>query len=110
MSSSAAVEAQITVHSALSFLWGKFAPFPCGATSWVSRGYLDFGVVFDFLDAWVSVTAPISPRGTLSSSGVSGGVAIDLPIAVKFPYFFHQVIQGIGLWGKRQEFCSQSLR
>jgi len=72
MSCCATVEAQITVHPALSFLWGKFTLFPCRSASWVSRGYLDFGVVFNFLDAWVSVTAPISPRGTLSSSGVSG--------------------------------------
>ena len=104
MSRRAAVEAQITVHPALSFLWGKFAPFPCRSASWVRRGYLDFGVVFDFLDTWVSVTAPISPRGTLSSSGVR--FAIDLPIAVKFLYFLYQTIQGIGLWGKRQEFRS----
>src|SRR6266581_4487561 len=102
MSSGAAVEAQITVHSALSFLWGKFAPFPCCSASWVSRSYLDFGVVFDFLDTWVLVTAPISPRGTLSSSGVR--FAIDLPIAVELSYFLYQVIQGSRLWGKRQEF------
>ena len=104
MSSSATVEAQITVHSALSFLWGKFALFPCCSASWVSRGYLDFGVIFDFLDAWVSVTAPISPRGTLSSSGVSSGSSKDLPVAVEFPDLFNQTVQGGGLWGKHQEF------
>src|SRR6266581_6783340 len=87
MSCSATVEAQITVHSALSFLWGKFAPFPCCPVSWVSRSYLDFGVILDFLDACGSVTAPISPRGTLSSSGVR--FAVDLPIAVKFAYFLY---------------------
>src|SRR6266705_6172880 len=102
MSHRATVEAQITVHPTLSFLWGKFASFPCCSASRVSRGYLDFGVIFDFLDARVSVTAPISPRGTLSSSGVR--IAIDLPIAVKLSYFLYQVIQGSGLWGKRQEF------
>ena len=104
MSCRAAVEAQISVHPALSFLWGKFAPFPWFSALWVGRGYLDFGFILDFLDAWVSVTAPISPRGTLSSSGVR--FAIDLPIAVKFSYFLYQAIQGIGLWGKRQEFRS----
>src|SRR5712691_4558950 len=104
MSCSATVEAQITVHSALSFLWGKFAPFLCCSASWVSCGYLDFGAILDFLDAWGSVTAPISPRGTLSSSGV--WFAVDLPIAVKFTYFLYQVIQGSGMWGKRQEFRS----
>src|SRR6266705_1957492 len=103
MSRCAAVEAQIVVHSMLSFLWGKFAPFPCFSTLWVGRGYLDFGfTILDLLDARVSVTAPISPRGTLSSSGVR--FAIDLPIAVEFSYFLYQVIQGSGLWGKRQEF------
>src|SRR6266567_7729663 len=104
MSRRAAVEAQITVHPVLSFLWGKFAPFPCRSTSWVSRGYLDFGVILDFLDVRVSVTAPISLRGTLSSSGVR--FAVDLPIAVKLSYFLYQAIQGIGLWGKHQEFRS----
>src|SRR6266705_590419 len=104
MSCSATVEAQITVHSALSFLWGKFAPFLCCSASWVRRGYLDFGIILDFLDAWGSVTTPISPRGTLSSSGVR--FAEDLPIAVKFAYFLYQAIQGIGLRGKRQEFRS----
>src|SRR6266705_5243600 len=99
MSHRATVEAQITVHLALSFLWGKFASFPCCSASWVSRGYLGFGVILDFLDVRVSVTAPISLRGTLSSSGVR--FAIDLPIAVKFSYFLYQAIQGIGLWGKR---------
>src|SRR6266581_1077440 len=102
MSRRAAVEAQITVHPTLSFLWGKFASFL--STSRMSRGYFDFSVILDFLDAWVSVIAPISPRGTLSSSGVR--FAIDLPIAVKFSYFLYQVIQGSGLWGKRQEFRS----
>jgi len=104
MSSSAAVEAQITVHPALSFLWGKFTPFPWCSASWVSRSYLNFGVILDFLDARVSVTVPISLRGTLSSSGVR--FAIDLPIVVEFSYFLYQVVQGSGLWGKRQEFCS----
>src|SRR6266581_1180602 len=104
MSCRAAVEAQITVHPTLSFLWGKFASFPCRSASQVSRGYFDFSVILDFLDAQVSVTAPISLRGTLSSSGVR--FAIDLPIAVEFSYFLHQVIQSIGLWGKRQEFRS----
>src|SRR6266581_8122225 len=104
MSRCATVEAQITVHLALSFLWGKFAPFPCCSASGVSRGYLDFGIILDFLDVRVSVTVPISPRGTLSSSGVR--FAIDLPIAVEFSYFLYQVIQGSGLWGKCQEFRS----
>src|SRR6266567_6772614 len=37
MSSSATVKAQITIHSALSFLWGKFAPFPWFSALWVGR-------------------------------------------------------------------------
>ena len=61
MSRRAAVEAQITVHPTLSFLWGKFASFL--STSRMSRGYFDFSVILDFLDAWVSVIAPISREG-----------------------------------------------
>jgi len=89
MSHRATVEAQVICPAVLSFLGGKFAPFLCQASSWLHYGYLDLGFIFDFLNMWVLVVTPISPRGALSSSGDPRGPSKNLPVMVKFLGLFH---------------------
>jgi len=64
MSRCATIEAQVICPAVLSFLWDKFAPFLYQAVSWLYCSYLNLSLVFNFLDAWVSVSTPIFPRGT----------------------------------------------
>ena len=104
VSGSAAVKAQIVCSAVLSFLLGKFAPFPQCPSFGLGRGYFNFSFFFEFLDLWVLVSSPTSLGRAMSSRGSSGGSSEDLPIFIKFLGFLDQGVQGGWLWGKCQEF------